>query len=473
MLCPLAITGCKLGPNFTSPPPPAATAYLGGAEITKPEAAAPHSETGEGPQPHWWRAFGSPALDAMVDRASAGNQSLAASDATLGRASAQVLAVAGELYPQVDATARAEREQVNLAAFGFNSSALPGFAGSPVFDLYSLGGGVSYDADLFGAHKRRLEQSRAQAEAQLRQLEAAHLTIAGRVVIEVLTIAAMRARIATSDALLAQDRRLVELTETRRLAGEGTLVEVLTARSQLADDRGALPQLTQQLDAARHALAVLVGVAPGELGLELFDLRQFRLPHGVPVAIPSRLVRRRPDILQAEADLHAATAAIGVATAALYPDITIGATASTAAPGPASLFAGNLRSFDLFAGLTAPVFHGGTLAAQRREAVAEAAASAARYRETVLEAFQQVADLLDALQNDQRAVTDQVSAAATAAHSRALSQESFEAGNTGILTVLDATRLSQRAQLGLIEAQARQYVNVTRLFVATAAGWSG
>lgn len=469
----LALAGCTVGPDFRRPAPPASAAYTGAGEATAPAAAAPRIIAGGDAPTRWWQAFGSPGLDALVDRAIANNQSLAASDATLARAREEIVAVAGRRYPQVDANARIEREQINLAAFGFDASGIPGFNGTPLFNLYTVGGGISYDADLFGANRRGLEEARARGEAQLRQTEAAHLTIAGRVVNQALAIAAIRARIATSDALLAEDRRLVDLTEKRRRAGEGTLVEVLNVQSQLAADRGDLPQLAQQLDEARHMLATLVGVAPAELGPADFDFAQVRLPRDVPVALPSRLVRKRPDILQAEADLHADTAAIGVATAALYPDVTLGATLSAAAPGAGNLLSQSFRGFDFFAGLTAPIFHGGTLEARRRAAIDAARASGARYRQTVLEAFQQVADLLDAIQNDQRSVANQQGAADIATRSRDLSRRSFQVGNTGILTVLDAERLYQRAQLALVEARGRQYLDVARLYVATAGGWTG
>ncbi len=461
-----------VGPNFRAPKSPSATAYVGSAEAAAPMQGAPRPDLGDGPGPRWWMSFGSPALNALVDQAIAHNQSLAGSNATLARAQAQVAAAAGRLYPQVDGNARVEREEINLEAFGFDPASFPGL-GNPTLSLYTVGGGISYDADLFGASRRRLEQARAQADAQRRQTEAAHLVIAGRVVNAALTIAAIQARIATYEALLADDQRLVDLTEERRRAGEGTLVEVLNTRSQLADDRGDLPQLVQQRDAARHMLAILLGEAPADLGPADFALSHFTLPRDVPVAIPSVLVRKRPDILQAEADLHAATAAIGVATAALYPDVTLGGTLGTAAPAAAGLFSNSFRSFDLFAGLTAPIFHGGTLKAQQRAAVDAARSSAAAYRQTVLESFQQVADLLDALQNDQRSVSNQQDAAQTATRNRDLSRLSFEAGNAGILNVLDAERLYQRAQIALVDATARQYVDVARLFVATAGGWTG
>lgn len=470
----LGVAGCTVGPDFHRPAAPKAATYLAPDEAAATGGAGPRADYHAEPALRWWEAFGSAQLDALVDRAIANNQSLAASNATLERARQQIAAVAGRRYPQVDGNARVEREEVNLAAFGFDASAFPGISsGNPTFNLYTVGGGISYDSDLFGANRRRLEQARAQAEAQLRQTEAAHLTIAGRVVNQVLTIAAIRARIATSNALLAEDQRLVDLTEARRRGGEGTLVEVLNVQSQLANDRGDLPQLTQQLDEARHMLATLIGVAPADLGPTDFDFTAFTLPRDVPVALPSRLVRKRPDILQAEADLHAATAAIGIATAQLYPDVTLGGTLSFASPTTGNLLSSSFRGFDIFAGLTAPIFHGGTLKAEQCGAVAEAKAKAATYRQTVLEAFQQVADLLDAIQSDQHSVANQQDAARTATRNRDLSRRSFQVGNSGILNVLDAERLHQRAQLALVEARARQYLNVARLYVATAGGWTG
>jgi NodT family efflux transporter outer membrane factor (OMF) lipoprotein len=460
------LSACTAGPDFHPPAPPTATGYLGARET----AAA---NFGDGPSLRWWEAFGSPVLNRLVDQAMARNESLAASTATLGRARAEVAAAVGQLYPQIDGNVRAEREEVNLSAYGFDPASIPGFAGNPLFDLYTVGGGVNFDADVFGAKRRRVEQLRAQAQSRLHQSEAAHLTIAGRVTTQVLTIAAIRARIATTQTLLDEDQKLADFTETRRKAGEGTLVEVLNTQSQLADDRGDVPQLEQQLDEARHMLATLLGLAPAELGPTDIDFAQLTLPHDIPVTLPSRLVRKRPDILQAEADLHAATAEIGIATAALYPDITLGGTIGTAAPAVASLFSTSFRSFDLFAGVTAPIFHGGTLRAERKAAVEDAQASAAQYRQTVLDSFQQVADLLDALGHDQRSVDNQRDAASTARRNRDLSQQSFEEGEIGILSVLDAERLHQRAQLALVDARRRQYLDIARLFVATAGGWSG
>jgi NodT family efflux transporter outer membrane factor (OMF) lipoprotein len=468
-----ALAGCTVGPNFVRPQAPGATTYLPASEAAGSDAQAPTVQLGAGPGQRWWTAFGSPALDALVDRALAHNQSLAASDATLAAARSELRAVAGRRSVQVDANARVDQEQVNLASFGFSSDNPLAPGGNPEFHLYSVGGGISYDLDLFGGLRRQVEQSAAQAEAQARQTEAAHLSIAGQVVEQVLTVAALRAQIATAEALLADDRRNVDLTQKRRRGGEGTLVEVLNAQSQYTADRGDLPQLNQQLAEARHLLATLVGVAPSELAPTDIDLGALTLPAQIPVALPSALVHRRPDILQAEANLHAAAAGVGVATARLYPDITLGATLTQAGPNGDSLFRNAFRGYDIFAGLTAPIFHGGSLKAGRDAAIARARASQATYQQTVLDAFGQVANLLSAIGNDARSVTTQTESVAVADRSRRLSRRSFEVGNSGLLQVLETERLYQRSSNGLVVARTRQFLNVARLYVATAGGWTG
>ena len=461
----IAVGGCTVGPNFAAPaPPPPAAGYA--------SDGANRAVLGGGPDQRWWTAFGSPELDGLVDRAMASNHSLEASRATLSSTRERIAAVAGRKLPQVDASARVERELANLAAFGFSGgSGFPAIS-NPEFNLYTVGGGVSYDLDLFGRNRRALEQVTAEAEARERETEAAHLTIAGRVVMQVLAIAAFNDRIAAANELLTERERTVSLTRKREKAGVGTQVEILSAEAQLANDRSDLPELEQQLAEGRAMLAVLLGISPAELGTTAFSLAQFKLDAAVPVALPSALVHKRPDILVAEARLHAATAAIVVATAKLYPDITLGASLSQSSPAVGDILSSGFRGYDIFAGLTAPIFHGGTLKAGKRGAEADARVAAATYRQTVTEAFGQVSMLLSALQNDARALTIQREAVDVAGRSRVLSRRSFEVGNSGILQVIEANRSWQRARLAMVDVQARQFENVARLYVATAGGWA-
>jgi NodT family efflux transporter outer membrane factor (OMF) lipoprotein len=462
----LALLGaCTVGPNFAppaTPPPQAGYSTEGGGRAA----------LGQGPDLAWWKAFGSVELDALVDRAIANNHSLAASKATLERARERINAAHGKLLPQLDANARVEYQELNLSAFGFDAFVSGGQSiSNPTFDLYTVGAGVSYDLDLFGRNHRALEQTIAEAEATQRQTEAAHLLIAGRVVQQVLAIASLNDRIATVRDLLTEDERNVGLTQARQRGGIGTQVEILSAQAQLADDRGRLPELQQMREEGRGMLAVLLGISPAELGETNFTLDHFTLPGQVPVALPSALVHKRPDILEAEARLHAAIAAVGVATAQLYPNITLGASYAQSTSVPGDLFSSQYRGYDIFAALAAPIFHGGTLKAQKRGAEAEARAATERYKQTVVEAFGQVSNLLSALQNDGTALATRQEAAQIAERSLYLSRRSFQVGNSGILQVLDANRSYQRAQLSLVEARSRQYLNVAQLYVATAGGW--
>ncbi|MEO6715743.1 MAG: efflux transporter outer membrane subunit [Novosphingobium sp.] len=466
------VAGCKaVGPEFVRPaPPPPQAGYA--------SDGASRAALAEGPEARWWTAFGSAELDALVDAALAHNHGLAASMATLQRSREHIRAVAGRSKPQVDVNGRADYEQINLNSFGFSPDAF-GISGSniaitnPHFGLFSLGAGVSYDLDLFGKLRRGLEQAVADAEAQQRQTEAAHLLIAGRVTQQVIAIAALNDRIRTERALLAEDDRNVDLTQARQRGGVGTMVEVLSAQGQQAADRANLPPLEQQLAEGRAMLAILVGLSPAELGATDFSLDRMTLPRTVPVALPSALVHKRPDILEAEARLHSATAAIGVATAGLYPDITLGASLTQSASRPWNIFNGGSSGWDLFSGITAPIFNGGRLKAQKHEAEAAAKASAETYQQVVLEAFGQVSNLLWALGTDRDALAAQSRSAEIAERSLYLSRRSFQVGNSGILQVLDASRANQQARLALLEARNRQYLNTARLVVATAGGWTG
>lgn len=460
------LAGCKtVGPDFAAPAPPSENAGYASTGAGK-------AELGQGPERQWWKAFGSLELDALVDRALKNNHSIAASRATLEHARERINAIRGRQQPQADARARAEYQQINLDSIGLSVPNAPSaFPRHPNFDLYTLGAGVTYNLDLWGGTRRAVEQAAAEAEAQQRQTEAAHLLIAGRVTQQVLAIAALNDRIATERVLLTEDQRNLELTQSRFKGGVGTMVEVLSAEGQLASDRANLPPLEQQLAEGRAMLAVLLGVSPAELGPTDFTLDRMTLPGSVPVAIPSALVRKRPDILEAEAQLHAATAAIGVAAARLYPDVTIGATLTQTTSRPEKLFDWASNGFDIFGNLTAPLFHGGTLKAQKREAEAAARAAASNYQQVVLEAFGQVSGLLSALETDQASLDTQSRSAEVAGRSLYLSRRSFQVGNSGILQVLDASRAYQRAKIAFLAARSHQYLNVARLHAATAGGW--
>jgi len=462
-LCAVAASACSVGPRFARPAAPAQSVYTSTQEGDAAAGSVPAQfaqtlQLGASPSGDWWSAFRSSELDALVREAIARNQSLAAAQATLGEAEERVAAAAGARYPHVDLNAGAARQK-------YGAQFLGGFS-LPPFTAFGLGPTVRYTLDYTGGIARSIEQRAALADYQRGQRDAAYLALTGGVVGQTIVIASTRAQIRAVNDLLAEDRDNAKLVQTAFDNGSVSRVDVLTAQSQLASDETLLPPLRQQLSAASNALAVLTGRSPAQFHTPQLDLGGINLPRALPVAVPSELVRRRPDILAAESQLHAATAAVGIATANLYPQLTLSASISQQALEPAHLFDAASNAWSMIASLTAPLYEGGTLRAERRAALAALDASSAHYRQTVLQSFGQVADALDALDHDAELLAAQSNALATAQASVELARESYSAGNSGVLAVLDAQRLRQQAQLGFVRAQAQQYLDTAQLFLA-------
>ncbi|MDE2051122.1 MAG: efflux transporter outer membrane subunit [Gammaproteobacteria bacterium] len=466
------LCGCTVGPSFHRPAAPAAPAYRPTGESnpvgTAAAAAQRHAPaSGDYAQrillgapiaPEWWTLFKSAQLDELMRGAIADNHDLAAAKATLAQARELVAAQSGQLYPQVGLQAGTGRQKYGAEFLGT-------FAVAP-FTYEAVGASVRYVLDYDGAIARSIEERQALEQYQRSELDAARLTLTGDVASEAVIIAATRGEIRAAAELLSEDRNNLDLVQTAFENGSVSKLDVLTAQSQLASDQTLLPPLYQQLAMARHALAVLLGHPPADWSQPDLELADIRLPRELPVSVPSQLVRTRPDILAAEAQLHAATAAVGVATANLYPQIALTATLGQQALTPAKLFDASSAAWSLIAGLTQPLFDGGTLRAERRASLDALRASAARYQQVVLDSFGQVADLLDALDHDAQLVAAQANARDTSEASVQLARQSYEAGNSGLLQVLDAQRQRQRAELGFLEAQSRQYLDTIQLLLA-------
>lgn len=474
--CPLSLlalvatllAGCMVGPNFKRPEAPPDKSY------TKEGPSPPIAPGGTDPQQHfafgqkltgeWWALFHSSALNQVVEEAFAGSRTLVTARANLAQARQVVLEATGGLYPQVNVAGNVERQKESLAAFGL--------VGPPVtFNLFSIGPTVSYATDVFGGVRRTIEEEQSLAENQQFQLSAAYLTLTGNAVTQAINIASIRAQISTLRGIIADDERNLDLVRREVSAGEASQLDIETAASQLATDRTQLPPLMQQLNVARHALAVLVGRRPSEWEPPDFDLDELTLPTELPVSLPSDLVRQRPDILASEAQLHAASAAIGIATANLYPQLTLSASMSQVANRPNQLFTEAANIWSLAAGLTQPVFEGGRLVAQRRAAVEAFNGALGTYEETVLQAFGQVADSLDALSHDADLLEAEHRALDAANSYLRLVRIAYAAGNVGILQILDAQRQSEQARLGYVRAQSQRFQDTAQLFLAMGGGW--
>jgi len=391
----------------------------------------------------WWSSLGSAKLDGVMHQAIDGNLDLFAADATIAQANELVAVARGGLRPQLDFGAQGGGQRAGGATSGF----------------YAVGPRVSFDFDLFGGTRWSIEERAALADLQRHRFDAAWLTLTGDVASQAMLLASARAQIDAVQALLADDRRNLELVGRAHRYGSATQVDVSLAATQLAQDETLLPPLAQQRDTARHALSVLAGRGPADWMPPDFDLSDFTLPAELPVSLPSELAHDRPDILQAEAELHAASGAIGVATADLYPHLQLSASLGAAGPGIGSIWG-------VAAGLTGPIFHGGSLKANRRAAVDGYKASLAGYRQTIVRSLGQVADLLQAIAHDAEEYAAQERALAAAEANLRLNRAGFRAGEIGVLHVLDAERAYQRALLGRIRARTARYLDTVQLFVA-------
>jgi NodT family efflux transporter outer membrane factor (OMF) lipoprotein len=439
------------------------TSYAGPGDAPTPANVqlTPSAET----PAEWWTVFGSAELDALVRTALANNQTLAQADANLVEARATADATRGGAAPQVNANAAAVRERINTQAFGFS-----GFP-SPTIPLYSLGASVGFDLDLFGGHRRAIERDDARATAQQARVDAAYLTLSGNVVQQGLLIAGLHAKIGAQNEIIAGDQRILDMVRRGIEAGGQPPAAANTIEAQLSEDQSALPPLRQQLAEAQHRLALYLGRAPVDAPNSSIDLDALQTPAEIPVSLPSELIRRRPDILAAEAELHAATADIGVQTAALYPNITLGASLTQSAIDPGAIFEGASTGWSLGSSLTAPIFHGGALHAQVRRANAAQRAALAIYQETVLEAFVQVADVMQAVGNSQDLIASQRRAVQTADANVRNNRVAFDNGAGTLLSLVDAQRQANRARLAAVDARVALYQSIAALYVATAADW--
>src|SRR5580700_7487178 len=407
----LSVGGCAVGPNFTRPEAPSAARYTSDTprgEDALASDTAQHIALGREIEGHWWSLFGSDAVDQLVKQALAHNRSLVASKATLAQAQELALAQAGSRYPQVDISSGVGRQQ-------YGKEFLGGFAQIPPFTYFAVGPTVSYTLDYTGGVARGVERQYALAEVERHQLDAAYLTVTGQAVMQTLAIASARAQIETVEAILEQDRSNLRLVQTAFDNGSVAREDVVSAQSQIANDMTLLPPLRQDL---------------------------------------------------AEARLHAATSAVGVAQSNLYPKLQLSASVGQQSLKADQLFDRTNNAWSLVSGLTAPIFDGGTLRAEKRAAVDAMRASAAYYEQTVLEAFAQVADLLEALDHDAEQLDAQAQAQRAAQSSLDLARASYSEGNAGVLLVLDAQRSYQQARLGYVRAVVQRYLDTVQLFLA-------
>lgn len=465
------LAGCAAGPDFHEPEAPKTNSYTSTA--LPGETAATPGRAGEAQRftagadipAQWWTLFHSEALDRLIRQALADSPSLAAAQGRLRQAQENLRAEIGVVSPSVDAKLSAQRQRFSPAAIGQPK------APSTVFNLYNASVGVTYTFDAGGGWRRELEAMRAQVDYQGFQLEGAHLALTANIVTAAVREASLRAQMQALQEIETLQQKELDLMESQFKLGGARRSDVLAQRAQLAEVRVTRLPLEKELAQTRHLLAVLAGKLPSDADLPEFTLETLELPQQLPVSLPSALVRQRPDIRAVEALWHQASAQVGVATANLYPRITLSGSYGSQANSSADLFGPTTSIWNAGASLLQPLFHGGDLTARRRAAIAAYDQAAAQYRDTVLHAFQNVADALRALEVDARTLQAQTEATSIARDTFDLTHKEFRLGAANYLSLLNAERQYQQARISLVQSQALRYADTAALFQALGGGW--
>ena len=431
-----------------------------------PGGEAQHFVAGGNIPADWWTLFHSKELNALVEKALAHNADLKAAQAALLVAHENTKAQRGAFAPQVSAGASITREKdpsATLAPVPANNS----FAYTLVTPQLS----VSYVPDVFGLNKRTVEAAAAQEQASRYQMIAVDITLSSNVALAAITEASLEGQIDTTNELIGINRQILSLLQFQKSKGYIGGADVAAQETQLAQLEASLPPLIKQRDQQRNLIEVLTGSYPAEAGPEKFTLARLTLPSDLPLSLPSALVEQRPDVLQAEANLHVASAQIGIARANRLPNISLSANAGTNALAIGQIFGPGTGFWNIGAALLAPIFDGGTRLHQERGARAAYQQTADQYRSTVLTAFQNVADTLVALEQDANTLKASATAANAAKSSLDLSRLQYKDGYAAYLAVLNADQAYQQAQLSLVQAEADRFTDTAALFQALGGGW--
>ncbi|KAF3998037.1 efflux transporter outer membrane subunit [Glaciimonas immobilis] len=464
----LALTGCTVGPDFKQPDPPAVQGYT--REPLRSDTVSADTTGGTEQQfvagmdipAQWWTLFQSAQLNAVIAQAIKASPDLQSAQAALRAAEEQVAVQRGSYFPAVDSSFSPARQKVPTT---------PIQSETPVFNLYTTQVNVSYSADVFGGNRRQAENLIAQARQQRFQLEAAYLTLTANVVAAAVQEASLRVQISATEEAIRSQTTLRGLLQRQYALGDISQADVAAQAAAMAQTQATLPPLQNALSIQRNRLTALTGRLPSQELEEKFVLSQLQLPQQLPVSLPSNLVRQRPDVRTAEEQLHAASAAVGVATANMLPQITLTANIGSSATQLGNLFAGGTGFWALAGSVTQPLFAGGALLHKKRAAEAVMEQASAQYRSTVILAFQNVADSLRALQYDAQTLKAQLAAERAASKSLEISRKSVQLGASSPQTLLTAQLTYQLAVINLAQAQAARFADTAALFQALGGGW--
>lgn len=466
-LCGLFLAGCEVGPDFHTPAPPPVAGYtrhpLSDKTPVNQNVTSPSSfQLARDIPGEWWTLFHSRALNGLVDQALKANPTLQAAEASLFQAMENVSAGEGTFFPSVTGNLSTVQQYFNGAAFGAPQL-------SSLFTLNTGSLSVSYPLDIFGGFRRQIESLKALVEYQRFQLEAAYLTLTSNIVLAAIQEASYRAQIGATRKIVKVLEQELELIRRQYAVGLASRSAVLSQETLLFQEKAQLPPLEKQLAIEHHQMAVYLGRFPSEKVGGDFTLDRLTLPQQLPVSLPSRLVEQRPDIRSAEAQLHSASALVGVATANMFPQISL--TAQYGSESIAGYFAPGSEFWNYGPSLSMPIFQGGMLYHKRRAAVAVFRQDKAQYKNAVLLAFQNVADTLRALESDGETVLAQQSAEQAAGESLRSAERQFQVGAIGYQGLYTAQQAYEQSVIALIQARATRYSDTVALFQSLGGGW--
>jgi NodT family efflux transporter outer membrane factor (OMF) lipoprotein len=466
----LALSACAVGPDFAVPPAPELSGYTpegrpaATVSVDIAGGAAQKFDSGRDIPGEWWKVFHSRELDGLIAEALHANPSLQAAQAALWQAKENLYAQQGHLMPSLDANASDTRQQLSPAEFGQPGSPL-------IFNLFQTTVNVSYTPDVFGGQRRLIETQAALADYQRFQLEATYLTLTSNVVTAAVQEASLRGQIEATLEIIKSESDQLTVVRNQFDAGAASRTDVLTQQSAVATTQATLPPLQKQLEQQRHLLLTLIGRFPNDARNDHLTLASLRLPTDLPLSLPSQLIEQRPDVRASQAQLHQASAQIGVAIANRLPQFTLTGDYGSAAVTTAALFTPSALIWSAAASGTQPIFHGFTLLHQQRAAEAAYDQAGAQYRSTVLTAFQNVADALRALQFDAATLKAQRAALRDASETLDLARGQYRLGAITYLILLNAQNSYQQARLAVVQAQAARYADTAALFQALGGGW--
>ena len=486
------VSACAVGPRFQRPKPPADGGY---SPAPLPQTSSSAQLHGGEPQHlaagrdipfEWWELFRSPALNSLIEKAFKANPTIPAAQAALRQAQELVYAQRGYFFPAIDANYQFERQKVagNLA-----NSVAPGVQGNGTvisayqnaaqaphnaplyYNFHTAQLTVGYTPDVFGSNRRQVESLAAQAEVQRFNLEATYITLAANVTAAAIQEGSVRAQIAATKEIIEANEKSLRILQEQFRLGYAMRIDVAAQEAALAQARALLPPLQKQFEQTRDLLRALTGRLPNEEVPEVFELDSLTLPQELPLSVPAKIIEQRPDVRAAEAQLHSANAQVGVAVAAMLPQFSI----TGADGGTATQFDWIFRSggpfWNVIGSVSQPLFHGGTLWHQKRAADQALKQAAAQYQNTVLTAYQNVADTLHAALSDADALAADWEAEKAAKVTLDLTRRQMEVGYVNYLTLLSAEAAYQQALLIRIQAQASRFGDTVALFQALGGGW--